>query len=192
MRKIRIFEHISLDGVIRSSADENDFPYTGPGPIAPRWQRSSSCDVWQGLRSAAWPTHLRRLPVFWPKAPSSPMSDALNTAKKYVVTQRPESLEWGPFEGLASDLVEDVSRIKSQDGGDPILFGSSMLTSPLLEPGVSDEVVLLVDPVLLGTGKRIFAEFLCDHQFVWNLARKSLCRRTVEWYERKLKTIGSP
>jgi dihydrofolate reductase len=120
------------------------------------------------------------------------MSDALNTAKKYVVTQRPESLEWGPFEGLASDLVEDVSRIKSQDGGDPILFGSSMLTSPLLEPGVSDEVVLLVDPVLLGTGKRIFAEFLCDHQFVWNLARKSLCRRTVEWYERKLKTIGSP
>ena len=86
------------------------------------------------------------------------MSDALNAAKKYVVTHRPESLAWGPFEGLVSDLVEDVRRIKSQDGGDLILFGSSTLTSPLLEHSLTDEVVLLVDPVLLGTGKRIFAE----------------------------------
>jgi len=69
-----------------------------------------------------------------------------------------ECLAWGPFEGLASGLVEDVRRIKSQDGGDLIFFVSSTLTSPLLEHGLTDEVVLLVDPVLLGTGKRFFAE----------------------------------
>ena len=100
---------------------------------------------------------------FWPKAPSSPMADRLNAAKKYVVTHRPESLEWGPSEGVGPDvvgsnLVESVRRIKSQDGTDLLLMGSSTLTSTVLEHGLADEVVLLVDPVLLGTGKRLFAE----------------------------------
>ena len=91
------------------------------------------------------------------------MADRLNAAKKYVATRRPESLEWGPFEGVGPDLVEGVRRIKAGDtksnnGPDLLLFGSSTLTSTVLEHGLADEVVLLVDPVLLGTGKRIFRE----------------------------------
>ena len=95
---------------------------------------------------------------FWPKAPSSPMSDRLNVATKYVATHRHESLEWGPFEGLGPYIVEDIRRIKSRNGPDLILSGSSTLTSTLLEHGVADEVVLFVYPVLLGKGKRFFAE----------------------------------
>ena len=95
---------------------------------------------------------------YWPKAPSSPMGDRLNAATKFVATHRPESLEWGPFEGLGPDIVEGIRRIKSQDGGGLILSGSSMLTSPLLEHGLADEVLLAVYPVLLGTGKRFIAE----------------------------------
>ena len=86
------------------------------------------------------------------------MSDALNAAKKYVATHRPESLEWGPFEGLGPDIVEDIRRIKSHDGPDLILWGSSTLTSTLLEHDLADDVLLLVYPVLLGKGKRFFAE----------------------------------
>ncbi len=59
---------------------------------------------------------------------------------------------------LGRTLSRAFRRIKSQDGRDLILTGSSTLTSTLLEHGLADEVVLLVDPVLLGTGKRIFAE----------------------------------
>jgi dihydrofolate reductase len=95
---------------------------------------------------------------FWPKVPTSPMSDGINGATKYIATHRPESLEWGPFEGLGPDIVEDIRRIKSQDGPDLTLSGSSTLTSTLLEHGLADEVLLIVYPVLLGTGKRIFAE----------------------------------
>jgi dihydrofolate reductase len=58
---------------------------------------------------------------FWPKAPSSPMADGLNAATKHIATHRPESLEWGPFEGLGPDIVEGIRRIKSQDGPDLIL-----------------------------------------------------------------------
>jgi dihydrofolate reductase len=86
------------------------------------------------------------------------MADGLNAATKYIATHRPDSLEWGPFEGLGPDIVEDTRRIKSQDGPDLILSGSSTLTSTLLEHGLADEVVLIVSPVLLGTGKRFFAE----------------------------------
>jgi dihydrofolate reductase len=55
-------------------------------------------------------------------------------------------------------MVEGIRRIKSQDGPDLVLSGSSTLTSRLLEDGLADEVLLAVYPVLLGTGKRFFAE----------------------------------
>jgi dihydrofolate reductase len=86
------------------------------------------------------------------------MADGINAAKKYVATHRPESLAWGPFEGLGPDTVEGIRRIKAHDGSDLILSGSSTLTSPLLEHGLADEMLLVIYPVLLGTGKRIFAE----------------------------------
>jgi dihydrofolate reductase len=86
------------------------------------------------------------------------MADRLNAVTKYVVTHRPESLEWGPFEGIGPDLVESVRGIKAKDGANLILWGSSTLTSALLEHELADEVLLLVYPVLLGKGKRFFAE----------------------------------
>lgn len=160
MRKLRIFEHISLDGVIQHSADDGDFPYgdwTAPyripaGRDAVLAAQGESFDLLLGRRTYdIWS-------AFWPKAPSSPMADALNAATKYVATHRPESLEWGPFEGIGPDIVEDLRRIKSHDGPDLILWGSSTLTSTLLEHGLADEVLLFVYPVLLGKGKRVFAE----------------------------------
>jgi dihydrofolate reductase len=160
MRKLRIMEHISLDGVIQHSADDDAFPYsdwTAPyrspaGREAIGALFGGSYDLLLGRRTYdIWSG-------FWPKAPSSPMTDGLNAATKYVATHRPESLEWGPFEGLGPDLVEGIGRIKSQDGPDLLLSGSSTLTSPLLEQGLADEVLLVVYPVLLGTGKRLFAE----------------------------------
>jgi len=86
------------------------------------------------------------------------MADGLNAATKYIATHRPESLEWGPVEGLGPDIVKGIRRVKSQDGPNLILSGSSTLTSTLLEHGLADEVLLAVYPVLLGTGKRFFAE----------------------------------
>jgi hypothetical protein len=86
------------------------------------------------------------------------MADSLNAATKYVATHRPESLEWGPIEGLGADLVEDVRRIKATDGPGLIVWGSSTLTSMLLEHGLAEEVLLLVYPILLGKGKRFFSD----------------------------------
>jgi dihydrofolate reductase len=159
MRKLRIFEHISLDGVIQTSGEDN-FPY---GDWAAPYRTSAGRDVVLAMYGGSFDLLLGRRTYdlwsgFWPKAPSSSMSDAINSATKYIATHRPESLEWGPFEGLGPDIVEDIRRIKSHNGPDLILSGSSTLTSTLLEHGLADEVVLLVYPVLLGKGKRFFAE----------------------------------
>ena len=160
MRKLTITEHISLDGVIQHSADDDGFPYsdwtapyrTGAGREAVLAAYGERFDLLLGRRTYdLWSG-------FWPKAASSPMGDRLNAATKYVVTQRPESLQWGPSEGVGPDVVEGVRRLKAQDGPDLLLAGSSTLTSALLEHGVAEEVVLIVYPVLLGTGKRFFAE----------------------------------
>jgi dihydrofolate reductase len=160
MRKLKITEHISLDGVIQHSADDGDFPYaewtapyrTPAGRDAILAAYGGSFDLLLGRRTYdIWSG-------FWPEAPSSPMADRLNAATKYVATHHPESLGWGPFEGLGPHIVEDVRRIKSQDGQDLIVSGSSTLTSTLLEHGLADEVLLVVYPVLLGIGKRFFAE----------------------------------
>jgi dihydrofolate reductase len=160
VRKLKICEHISLDGVIQHSADDTDFaygdwttPYRGPaGRDAVFAAQGANFDLLLGRRTYdVWSG-------FWPKAPSSPMSDALNAVTKYVATHRPESLAWGPFERLGPNLVDDVRRLKSHNGPDLILWGSSTLTSMLLEHGLADEVLLIVYPVLLGKGKRFFAE----------------------------------
>ena len=160
MRKLKICEHISLDAVIQQSADENDFPYsdwsapyrTPAGRDAILATYGESFDLLLGRRTYdIWSG-------FWPKAASSPMADGLNAAKKYIATHRPESLAWGPFEGLGPDIVEGVRRIKSKDGPDLIVWGGSTLTPALLEHGLADEVFLIIYPVLLGTGKRFFAE----------------------------------
>lgn len=160
MRKLKLIEHISLDGVIQTSSDPNDdFPYgdwTAPYR-SPAGQQTvlaiygETFDVLFGRRT------YDLLASFWPKAPKSPMADRLNAATKYVVTHRPESLGWGPFEAIGPDLVNDVRRLKASKGPDLVLTGSSTLTSVLLEHGLADEVVLLVNPVLLGKGKRFFA-----------------------------------
>ena len=153
-------EHISLDGVIQHSADDGDFPYsdwtapyrTPAGRDAILAAYGASFDLLLGRRTYdLWSG-------FWPKAPSGPMADGLNAATKYVATHRPESLEWGPFEGLGPDILEGVRRIKAKAGPGLILWGSSTLTPALLEHRLADEVLLLVYPVLLGKGKRFFAE----------------------------------
>ena len=167
MRKLTIMEHISLDGVIQHSDDDDGFPYsdwtapyrTPAGREAVLGAYGESFDLLLGRRTYdIWAG-------FWPKALSSPLADRLNAATKYVATHHPESLAWGPFEGLGPDLAEDVRRLKAQDGPELILSGSSTLTSALLDHGLAEEVLLIVYPVLLGTGKRLFAEGTLPRSF---------------------------
>ncbi len=164
MRKIRIIEHISLDGVIQAPGGRNEggddyahggwtAPYrSAAGAEAIAEAQGSSFDLLLGRRTYdIWAD-------YWPKITSGPFAKGLNAATKHVATHRPDSLGWGPVRDLGADIMEGVRGVKSKDGPDLIVWGSSTLTSVLLEQGLVEEVLLLVYPVLLGRGKRFFSD----------------------------------
>jgi dihydrofolate reductase len=170
MRKIRIIEHISLDGVIQApGGPSEDLPYPYGGWAAPHADPEGGKAIMEAQGDVFDLLLGRRtydiFAGFWPKAPNSPMADSLNAATKYVATHRPDSLAWGPAEGLGADIVAGVRRAKAKDGPQLVVWGSSTLTPVLLEHEIADEILLLVFPVLLGTGKRIFADGTPPREF---------------------------
>ena len=163
MRKLKIIEHISLDGII-SPGRPGEYgdgyanggwtaPYRSPaGAAAVVEAQGTGFDLLLGRRTYdLWAS-------YWPTVKGGPFADDLNAAKKYVATHRPESLGWGPVGDLGKDVMAGIRRVKSTDGPDLIVWGSSTLTSVLLDEGLVDEVVLAVYPVLLGRGKRFFSD----------------------------------
>ncbi|WP_461077506.1 dihydrofolate reductase family protein [Spirosoma flavus] len=169
MRTIRIMAHVTLDGVIQHENSEGfaygnwSMPYlSSAGLEAVIKSQGNSFDLLLGR-------HTYNLWVgYWPNAGDTPIANGINNATKYVATHRPDTLEWGPVKALGSDILASIREIKSTEGPDLIVWGSSTLTSVLLDQGLADEVVLLVYPVLLGRGKRFFSDSVdpCKLSFV--------------------------
>lgn len=157
MRKIRIFEHISLDGVIEHDGDYEygtwTTPYRSPAGMAMLLDAyGTNFDLLLGRNTYdAWS-------LFWPNAGDFPMANAINAATKYVVSHRPEGLKWGPVKNISENIVEELHKLKTIDGPNIVLSGSISLTSVLLNTGLIDEVIFIVYPLLLGRGKRILAD----------------------------------
>lgn len=156
MRKLKIFEHISLDGVIEHEAGYEYGAWTAPyrspegaaiilnayGSNFDLLLEGTTYDMWSG---------------YWPTAGDFPMSKAINAATKYVVTHNQDNLGWGPYGNLGAHPINGVRNLKETEGPDLIVWGSSTITSVLLAEGLVDELVLITYPVLLGKGKRLFS-----------------------------------
>ena len=189
MRKIRIMEHVSLDGVI-APAGGSEFakggwqaPYRSPGGAAALAEaQGMGFDLLLGRRTYdLWSD-------YWPKIKGGPFADGLNAATKYVATHRPDGLVWGPVKDLGGDILESVRGLKSQDGPDLVVWGSSTLTSVLLGRGLVDEVVLIVYPVLLGRGKRFFSDSADPLQLALVTTKASPTGVLINTY----RHVGSP
>jgi dihydrofolate reductase len=162
MRQITIFEHISLDGVISPGGPNDDSDYANGGWTAP-YRSAAGAEAVAEAQGKGFDLLLGRRTYdlwsgFWPKVKGGPFSDNLNAATKYVATHRPSGLEWGPVKDLGPDAIEGIRRLKSTDGPDLLVWGSSTLTSVLLDQGLADAVVLMVNPVFLGKGKRLISD----------------------------------
>jgi dihydrofolate reductase len=164
MRKIRIIEHISLDGIIQAPGGPEEDPENGfahGGWAVPHSSAEGGAAI-DKAHGKGFDLLLGRKTYdifagYWPKY-KGPMADSLNGARKFVATHRPESLAWGPVESLGSDIAAGIRKVKVAGGPDMIVWGSSTLTPLLIAEGLADEVVLLVFPVVIGRGKRIFSD----------------------------------
>ena len=157
MRRLKIIEHISLDGVIQMTAGPgDDFPYgdwTAPyrspaGLLIVDELYGKTCDVLFGRRT------YDLMARFWPNAPKSPMADRLNAATKYVVTRTLERLAWKTSKRLSG--VDEIRKLKASEGPELHLWGSSALLQALIAEDLVDEYRLWIAPVVLGGGKRLF------------------------------------
>jgi dihydrofolate reductase len=93
----------------------------------------------------------------WPSREGE-FADKFNNMPKFVVSSKLEDPEWANSTVLKGDLVEEVSRLRDGAEGDIVVHGSARLVQALVEHGLVDELRLMVFPVVLGSGKRLFGE----------------------------------
>lgn len=163
MRKVIVLEHISLDGVIQAPGGPDEDTSGGfayGGWIAPysdamlgtllRRKMNLPFDLLLGRKTFEiwapyWPHHAD----VWP---------GVNTATKYVASNTMTSSEWQPSVFLSGDIANHVANIKQQPGPDLNVWGSGNLLQTLIKHDLVDTFWLMIYPVTLGGGKRLFAE----------------------------------
>jgi len=167
MRRVVVTEFMSLDGVVQSPmyADEdpsNGFAHGGwnmkfMDPEAMKWTIDNV--VGAGGYLFGRRTY-EQFAAHWPHATPEEQSLAkpLNERPKYVASRSLKRLEWSNSELLPSDVVSGVTALKNQAGGYLMMTGSTGLARALIEADLVDELRLMIDPVLLGRGKRIFPD----------------------------------
>lgn len=162
MGKLIVSENITLDGVVQDPTGEEGFEHGG------WWARVSSNDrqafAAAALDEARVATALlfgRRSYEFfaarWPSR-SGELADRLNSLPKYVVSSSLANPDWNNSTTLKGDAVTEVSRLKQQLSGQVVVLASRQLVQTLVAHDLVDELRLLVYPVVLGSGKRLFGE----------------------------------
>ena len=96
--------------------------------------------------------------AYWPHNGDQPIGATFNAARKYVVTSSDRALGWNNSQRLVGDPVAAVARLKASPGPDLLIQGSSLLYPALLPAGLIDQLVLITFPVMLGRGKRWYAD----------------------------------
>ena len=167
MRKLIVSEFITLDGVIQSPGYPDEDP--SGGFEAGGWQQRHFDDVLgrvliDGL-AASGGLLLGRLTyeIFaghWPNAPADdPLAKIINGLPKYVAsTTLKEPLPWENSHLLQGDVAQAVGELKGQDGKDLRVIGSGELVQTLVEQGLVDEYALMIHPLVVGGGKRLFRD----------------------------------
>jgi dihydrofolate reductase len=96
--------------------------------------------------------------AYWPHNGGQPIGATFNAVRKHVVTSSDRALDWNNSQRLVGDPVASVTRLKDSDGPDLLIQGSSLLYPALLPAGLIDRIVLITFPVMLGRGKRWYAD----------------------------------
>jgi dihydrofolate reductase len=96
--------------------------------------------------------------AYWPNAPEEAGAKPLNEATKYVASRSQPALDWSPSVQIEGDAAQGIAAIKEGDGPELVVFGSGNLVQTLMRHGLVDEYRLWVFPVVIGSGKRLFAD----------------------------------
>jgi dihydrofolate reductase len=158
--RIVVTEFVSLDGVVEDPGGAEDFKYGGWSFEVSRGDEGDKFKLDETLSSEALLLGRVTYEGFakaWPSREGE-FADKFNNMPKYVVSSTLEEPEWNNSTVLKGDVAEEVAKLKQEQDGEIVVHGSPRLVQTLLEHDLVDELRLMVFPVVLGTGKRLFAE----------------------------------
>ena len=158
MGRIVVTEFVSLDGVMEAPGGGEDYKHGGWTFEIDRGEEGNKFKLDETLGAEALLLGRRTYEGFaaaWPSREGE-FADKFNGMPKYVVSSTLENPEWNNSTVLKGDLVEEVSRLRDTAAGDVYVQGSAQLVQALVEHDLVDELRLMVFPVVLGSGKRLF------------------------------------
>jgi dihydrofolate reductase len=160
MGRIVVTEFVSLDGVVEDPGGSEDFKYGGWSFEFSRGDEGDKFKLDETLGADALLLGRKTYQGFadaWPSRDGE-FADKFNNMPKYVVSSTLESPEWNNSTVLDGDVAEAVAKLKQEIDGVILVGGSAQLAQALFENDLVDEVRLMVFPVVLGAGKRLFGE----------------------------------
>jgi dihydrofolate reductase len=166
--RVVVTEFMSLDGVVQApgGAEEDvDGAFAHGGWSGPYFDPEvMGTAIGEGMNTAEALLYGRRtwqgMAAAWPDRAGDPYADQMNAIKKYVAsrTLTQDDMTWNTTLLSADNAIGDIAELRAQDGGDLVIWGSASLVTALLAQGLVDELNLMIEPILLGGGKRIFPE----------------------------------
>jgi dihydrofolate reductase len=158
--RIVVTEFVSLDGVMEDPGGSENFKHGGWSFEISRGDEGDKFKLDEVFASDALLLGRRTYEGFaaaWPSRDGE-FADKFNSMPKYVVSSTLENPDWNNSTVLKGDLAEEVAKLKERHDGDIVVHGSAQLVQSLLEEDLVDELRLMVFPVVLGSGKRLFGE----------------------------------
>jgi dihydrofolate reductase len=165
VRKLVVGAQLSLDGVMQAPGGPQEDPTQGfrfGGWTVPYWSDDALGELMRSMFAAPYDLLLGRktyeiFAAYWPYHDDNRIGKAFNAARKYVATTAREPLTWHNSVAI-HDAAKDVAQLKQQDGPTLLTQGSTVLLQTLLENDLVDELQLVVFPLVLGKGKRLFGD----------------------------------
>jgi dihydrofolate reductase len=160
MGRIVVTEFVSLDGVIEDPGGSENFRHGGWSFEIDRGNEGDRFKLDEALSSEALllgRVTYEGFAAAWPSREGE-FADKFNTMPKYVVSSTLEEPEWNNSTVLKGDVAEEVAKLRQEQDGDIVVHGSVRLVQTLVEHDLVDEFRLMVYPVVLGSGKRLFGE----------------------------------
>jgi len=159
MRKLIASFFMSLDGVVQGPGPGDDFELAGW--TMPYWDDDVAAFVGEGMQSAdtlllGRVTYQGFAAAF--ASSTGPDAEIMNSYRKYVVSTTLQQADWNNSSVISGNVVEEVTRLKQQEGQDIDMSGSGTLVQSLLRHNLIDKLNLLIYPVVLGRGKRLFED----------------------------------
>ncbi|HSD64425.1 MAG TPA: dihydrofolate reductase family protein [Ignavibacteriaceae bacterium] len=165
MRKLCVNSFVTLDGVMQAPGGPDEDPSGGfqHGGWSVNYWDNLMGQIMGDFMSKPFELLLGRktyeiFAAHWPYSKEEPAAGILNSVKKYVVSKKLNSVDWNNSSLVKGDVVKEIKKLKTQDGPDMQVHGSSNLIQTLLKNNLVDEIQVWTFPVTVGKGKRLFGD----------------------------------